>query len=134
MTRAVLIIGRDDIRKRAHHWIDNVPAGTRVTFQAPKRTLPQNDRMWSLLTDFAAQVDHGGRRYSPEEWKTIFMHALGQEMRFVPSLDGRTFVPIGMRTSELSVSEMVALQELIEAEGAARGVRFHALDPLMEAA
>jgi hypothetical protein len=134
MSRALLILGRPDIADKAISWIRKAPRGTRLEFRAPKRTTDQNSRFWALLTDFASQVDHGGRRYSPEEWKAIFMHALGQEMRFVPSLDGRTFVPIGMKSSELSVAEMVALQDLIEAEGAKRGVKFHCHDVMQEAA
>lgn len=125
MSRPTLILGRPDVRDRAIRWITQAPAGTRVTFQEPKRSLEQNARMWAMLTDFASQVEHNGRKYSPDEWKVIFLHALGQEMRFVPSLDGRTFIPIGQRSSELSVSEMCQLQELIEAEGAQRGVLFH---------
>jgi hypothetical protein len=126
MSRAMLILGRADVLDRAINWLRKAPPGTRVEFKAPRRTLEQNDRMWAMLTDFAAQVNHGDRRYSPEDWKTIFMHALGREMRFVPSLDGTGFVPLGLRTSELSVAEMCELQEFIEAEGAKRGVVFHA--------
>jgi hypothetical protein len=128
MSRALLILGRSDVNERAINWIRKAPPGTRVEFKGPRRSLDQNARMWAMLTDFASQVEHGGRKYSPEEWKAIFMHALGQEVRFVPSLDGQGFVPIGQKTSELSVSEMCDLQELITAEGAQRGVVFHASD------
>jgi NinB protein len=136
MSRALLILGRPDVMERAINWIRKAPPGTRVEFKAPRRTLEQNARMWAMLTDFAAQVDHHGRKYSPEEWKAIFMHALGKEMKFVPALDGQGFVPIGQKTSELSVPEMCDLQELMAAEGAKRGVKFHAeiLGPHKEAA
>jgi hypothetical protein len=134
MSRAVLILGRLDVMERAISWIRKAPPGTRVEFKAPRRSLPQNDRMWAMLSDFAMQAEHGGRKYNPDQWKAIFLHALGQEIEFLPSLDGRTFVPVSNRSSDLSVAEMCQLQELIEAEGAQRGVRFHATEDVRRAA
>jgi len=40
----------------------------------------------------------------------------------VPAIDGRGFVNLGTSTSALTVSEMVALQDLIEAFAAQHGV------------
>ena len=126
MSRAVLVLSSPAIRAKALHWLTLARDGSRITFQSPRRTLPQNDRMWAMLTDFATQVEHiDGRKYPPEDWKAIFLHALGRETRFLPSMDGRHFIPIGQSSSDLSVEEMTDLIELIFAEGAARGVVFH---------
>jgi hypothetical protein len=125
MSRAVLILHTDDLRRKAIHWITKAPKFTRVEFKGPKRTLPQNDRMWAMLTDVAQQSTHFGRRYTAEKWKVIFMHELGQEVEFVPSLDGTSFIPIGHQSSDLSVPEMTALIELIFKYGAENGVMFH---------
>lgn len=124
MSRATLILARPEHRERARHWIDRAPPGTRLEFKAPKRTLDQNAKMWAMLTDFARQVEHYGQKYTPDNWKDIFMAALNREVRMAPSLDGRGIVNIGRSTSDLSVAEMSDLIELIAAEGAQRGVEF----------
>lgn len=123
--RAALVINSPEARQRAVRWCQSAPEGTRVEWKRAKRTIPQNDRMWAMLTDVSKQVEHAGRRYSPEDWKCLFMHALGQEVRFLPALNGQGFVPIGYRSSDLSKGEMTELIELIFAWGAEHGVTFH---------
>lgn len=105
--------------------IGSVPDETRVEFKGAKRTLPQNDRMWAMLTDVAAQKTHAGRRYTPDQWKVLFMHACGREVQFIPALDGSTFIPWGQSSSDLSKQEMTDLIECIAAWGAENGVVFH---------
>lgn len=124
MSRALIVLTGNFMRERAINWIRGAPDGTRLEFKEAKRTLPQNDKMWAALTDVAAQATHCGRRYTPDEWKVIFLHALGRETRFIPSLDEKTFLPIGLSSSDLSKSEMADLIELIHAYGAEHGVRF----------
>ena len=125
MSRALLVLYNDEIRAKAAKWIAGAPKDTRVTFQGPKRSLPQNSRMWAMLTDISTQADHHGRKYTTDEWKAIFLSALGQEMKFVPSLDGKTFIPIGHSSSNLSVQEMTDMIELMFSFGAQHGVVFH---------
>lgn len=125
MSRAFLILANPQVRARAHNWVDKLPTGTRVEFKEPKRTLPQNSHLWALLTDVATQKTHCGQRYPTEIWKCIFMHALGKETRFIPSLDGVGFLPIGQSSSDLSKPEMSELIEMILAWGAENGVVFH---------
>ena len=125
MTRQTFILGLPSVARNVIRIISECPGGTRVEIAAPRRSTDQNARMWAMLTDFAEQAEHHGRRYSAEQWKAIFMHALGQEFEFIPSLDGRTFIPLGNRTSKLTVKEMCDLQELMTAEGLQRGVVFH---------
>ena len=125
MSRALLVLGDKTTRDRAAAWCRNAPSGTRVEFKETKRTLPQNDRMWAMLTDVSKQVTHAGRRYTPDEWKVLFMHALGQQVEFLPSLDGSSFVPYGYHSSDLGKGEMTELIELMFAWGAEHGVVFH---------
>ena len=122
MSRAFLILANPEVRQRAHRWVDALPQGTRVEFKEPKRTLPQNAHLWALLTDVATQKTHCGQRYTTETWKCIFMHALGKETRFIPSLDGSGFLPIGQSSSDLSKAEMSELIELILCWCAENGV------------
>jgi hypothetical protein len=111
MTRAVLVL---------HSQIEK----TRATFAGPKRTLPQNERMWAMLTDVARQVKWHGQKLSPDDWKVVFLSALKAELRMVPNLDGNGFVQLGRSSSALSVDEMSDLMALIEAFGAREGVTF----------
>lgn len=108
-----------------------MPVGGRIEFKAPKRTVPQNDRMWAMLTDVAGQKVHCERKYSPDQWKVIFLAACGREMQFIPSLDGSTFIPWGQSSSDLSKDEMSALIEFMQAWGAENGVIFHDTPPIV---
>ena len=125
MTRALLILSTERERRKAIDWVSKAPDGTRLEFKAPRRTLPQNDRMWAMLTDVAQQKEHCGRRYTADQWKILFMHACGREVQFVPSLDGSTFIPWGQSSSDISKAEMSELIEFIFSWGAENGVRFH---------
>ena len=126
MSRAVLILGGKAQRDRATAWVSNAPVNTRLEFREPKRSLPQNDRMWAMLTDIAKQrPNHNGAKMTADLWKAVFMQALGAEMTMLPTLECDGFFPIGLRSSELSKSEMSDLMELMTAWGAAHGVTFH---------
>lgn len=122
MSRATVVIRSEADRQRIARWAAGVPLGTRVEFKATKRTLPQNDRFWALLTEVSAIMRKRGRDHDAEAWKVIFMHAMGHEVRFLPSLDQKTFVPLGHSSSDLSVAEMSDLMEFITAWAAENGI------------
>jgi hypothetical protein len=86
-------------RRRAADWCMKAPVGTRIEFKAAKRTVEQNSLMWALLTDVATQATHLGNRYTPDQWKVLFMHACGREVQFLPGLDGKTSLPWGQSSS-----------------------------------
>lgn len=122
---ALLILANAEVRKRAHDWIDKAPEKTRLTFAEPKRTLPQNDRFQAMLTEVTRQKPvHMGVKMDSLKWKAIFMQALGAEMLMLPTLDGDNWFPMGHRSSRLSVAEMTALMDLMDAWGAQNGVTF----------
>lgn len=125
MTRATLVLVTPAIRQKAAHWAAMAPEGTRVDFKAPKRSLPQNDRMWAMLTEVAAQLPWHGIKLSADDWKLIFLDALKRELRMVPNIDGSGFVNLGRSSSDLSKEEMTGLIDLIHAFGAGHGVVFH---------
>lgn len=125
MSRHVLILNSPAVREKAAKWIAGVPDWTRVEFKEPKRTLPQNSRFWAMLTDIAEQCEHAGKKYTPDQWKVLFMHACGREVQFIPALDNSTFLPWGQSSSDLSVEEMTQLIEFMMAWGAENGVVFH---------
>jgi NinB protein len=123
MSKVQLILGRDDIARQAIEWIRQAKPGSRVTLEEPRRSDHQNRRLWAMLGDVAEQAMHDGVKLDAETWKCLFMHSLGQETRFVRSLDGKTFLPIGQRSSKLTVQQMCDLQELIAAYCAERGIK-----------
>lgn len=111
-------------RARAVNAITAAPDGSRVMVKAAKRSVPQNDRMWAMLTDVAQQLPWHGVRLRPDDWKLIFLDALKRERRMVPNIDGNGFVDLGRSSSDLSKAEMGDLMELIAAFGAQHSVKF----------
>lgn len=105
-------------------------AGHRMQVRIEKetRTLEQNARLWAMLTDVSEQVEWYGRKLSTEEWKHVFTAAIKRQ-ETVPGIDGG-FVVLGQSTSKMTRAEMSELQELIEAFGAEKGVRFTASEHL----
>jgi len=120
VSRAILSLSNPETRKRAAVWIAKAPPGTRVEFKAPKRSIPQNSRLWLLLTAIS-RLSWQGQKYSPDEWKDYFMHAYRGE-KWMPAEDGG-MVPIGRSTSDLSKHEFGELMELMEAFCARQGVK-----------
>lgn len=122
MSRALLTLRTIADRDRACRWVRQAPIGSRVEFKSPRRTLPQSDKMWAMLTDVARQVEWYGQKLTADDWKDVFTASL-RRAHVVPGIDGG-FVPLGMHTSDMSKEEMSALIELIYAFGAERGVVF----------
>lgn len=131
MGRALLVLETPEDRQKAVSWINKAPVGTRVEFKASKRSLPQNDRLWAMLTDIREHMKAKGVDYTTDQFKVIFLHAWGKEVEFLPALDGKTFVPYGQSSSDLSKEEMTSFIEFIIAWGAENGITFH--DPNTEA-
>jgi hypothetical protein len=97
---------------------------TRLTLEIrrEKRSDAQNRRLWAMLADISAQVDWYGQKLTSEEWKDVFSASL-KRTKVVPGLDGG-FVVCGQSTSKMTKAEMCELQELMEAFGAEKDVRF----------
>ena len=124
MSRALVVIRSQQDRAKIAAWAQKADWGTRVEFKAAKRTLPQNDRMWAMLTDISEQLPWHGTKLKPSAWKLLFLDALKREVRAVPNIDGTGFVNIGASSSDLSIDEMSDLIELMQAFGAKHGVGF----------
>lgn len=94
-----------------------------VKLERKKRTVDQNAKMWSMLTEVSKQVDWYGEKLSPEDWKHVFTASLSKQ-RAVPGIDGG-FVILGKATSKMTKPEMSDLIELIYAFGAEHEVYFN---------
>lgn len=125
MDRRQYILTTKDRRIVVARMVAELPQFSRVEIKAPKRTLPQNDRFWAMLTDVAEQLPWHGLTLTTSDWKLIFLDALNRETRIVPNIDGTGFVNLKQSSSDLSVEEMGDLMTLIEAFGASHGVVFH---------
>ncbi len=123
----MIILAGDRERAKAINWIATAPVNTRLEFKAPRRTLPQNDRMHAMLTEIAAQVPiWGGVKVGKDDWKFIFLDALKRELRLVPNLDGTGLVNLsGRSSSDLTKEEMSGLIDLIHQFAASHGVTLH---------
>ena len=119
------IVTTERIREFLISEIRKAPLGFVIEAKRNKRTIPQNDRMWAMLGDVAAQATYHGLKLSAEDWKLIFMDGLGHEMRLVPNLEGTGFVNLGRSSSKLSVEEMTALMDLIEAYAAQHNIKLN---------
>lgn len=127
MSREVVQIRDAADREKIARWARGVSTGTTVEFRAPRRSNDQNALMWSLLSQISKQVDWYGQKLSSEDWKDVLTASL-RRTRVVPGIDAGTFVPLGMRTSQMTKQELGDLLELIYAFGAERGVKFRELE------
>lgn len=121
MSRAVVIIQTPADRQKVAKWAANVEAGTKVEFRKKTRSIDQNALLWSCLGEISRQVDWYGQKLSAEDWKDVFTASL-RRARVVPGLDAGTYVPLGMRTSDMTKEEFSNLLELMFAFAAERGV------------
>jgi hypothetical protein len=136
VSRAALILASAADKAKAIAWINRAPWNTRVEYKAPKRSIPQNSRLWLLLTAVAEQAEWAGKKRTTLEWKDLFTGAVkiaGGGVEAVPGLEGGLML-LGLHTSDMSKAEMVELQDYIEAWCASNGVVIPEPQPETEAA
>lgn len=122
MSRASFILTSPAKRAEAKRAVDGAPALSTVEIKVNKRTLPQNDRLHAMLTQFAKQLVWHGQKLTVDDWKLVFMDALKREVRCVPNFDGNGFVNLGRSTAKLTKDEFTDLMTLVEAKAAEYGV------------
>lgn len=121
--RAEIVIRDGADRALARRWLDQAKPGSRITFKGPQRNLDQNAKLWAALTDIARQCTLNGFRWTTDQWKVIFLEALGRETELIPAIGGG-FIHYGKSSSDLSVTEMSELLDFIMAWGAENNVVF----------
>lgn len=88
------------------------------------RTDDQNRMLWPILKAFSEKVEIRGQRLAPDQFKCVLMHAWGQEVETLPTLDGKSWFPVGFRSSKLTKPEFSDFLSFIQAEAAQRGVEW----------
>lgn len=109
--RRIFVLSNRERRKFVAGVVAALPKFSRVEIKAAKRTLPQNDKMWAMLTEFAEQAEWAGKRRTTLEWKDLFTAAVkiaGGGVEAVPGLEGGLML-LGLHTSDMSVAEMADL-------------------------
>jgi hypothetical protein len=104
--------------------VSELPAMSRVEVKGPARTLPQNDKMWAMLTNFAEQAVWDGKRRTTLDWKDLFTAAVkvaGGGVEAVPGLEGGLML-LGLHTSDLSVAEMADVITYMDSKATELGV------------
>lgn len=124
MSRYLVTLRSNADRLRCVKILEAAPVGSRVEVKAAKRSLPQNDRMWAMLTDIAQQLPWHGVKLRPDDWKLLFLDALKRELRMMQNLNGTGFVNINQSSSDLTKGEMSDMIELMHQFGAEHGVTF----------
>lgn len=134
MAKTIRLIG-DTQRAYAKQQVDAAPAGFVVKIAEETRTDRQNRLMWPLIEDLRRQVPEFAV-FTSDQMKLRFLDALGDEMVFLPKLEGAGMFPVGQRSSTLSKTQFAALIELMFMAGAKRGVEWsqRSLDSRDEAA
>lgn len=122
-------------RQSAHQWVDKALSlwspgkPWMLEIREPKRTDEQNAAMWGLLAQITKQrPEHNGRQMTSDLWKSVFMDALGHEVDYVGSLDGKRVFPLGHRSSQLNKAQMSDLIELMLAWSAEQGLTIEHFD------
>lgn len=109
-------------RAHAKRLIDEAPANWVMKLGEETRREAQNRKLWPMLQDIQRQVP-GMETFSTDDIKLRFLNALGTEMRYLPALEGAG-VPVGLRSSVLTVSQFSALVELLYEFGARNDVKW----------
>jgi hypothetical protein len=110
----VLFLNSKINRERARIWCVKAPDDVVVTFKKQTRSVDQNSKLWATLTDVALHAELNGKKYKPEQWKVIFMNAMGYEQDVIQGIKG-DWVPTGFKTSKLNKEQMSDLITYIEA-------------------
>lgn len=124
MERRLFVLNTREKRQFVAKIVASLEKWSRVEIKGPKRTLPQNDKLWAMLTDFAEQAEWAGKKRTTLEWKDLFTGAVkvaGGGVEAVPGLEGGIML-LGLHTSDMSVAEMADLITYMDSKAIEFGV------------
>lgn len=116
-------------REKALEGVRRAPDGYVLELREARRSDDQNSALHGLIAQIMRQRPmHNGVRMDMALWKATFLHALGEEVRFVPTLEGDGVFPLGLKTSALSKARFAELLELVLAWSAREGLQIEHFD------
>ena len=118
--RRYFVLAHDTARRLAAAQCMLAPEGYVVEIKPPTRSLEQNSKLWSMLSEISKNVIWHGRRLDAESWKHVFSSSL-KKMDVVPNLENTGFVALGLSTSKMTKRELSDLITLIESFAIAQG-------------
>lgn len=124
MRRPIILIG-DTQRQYAKQCIDEADKGDVVRISKPTRSSQQNDLMWSLISDIMKHPGNERPHWSAEAWKAGLMQYCGHQIQWDQGLGHCGPLPLGFRSSKLTIPQMSALIDTILSYGAEHGVTFN---------
>lgn len=98
-------------RKEAHWLIDKSPDTAFITFTRNKRTIPQNSKLWAMLSHLAGRFEWHGKKWDAYQWKDFFCDALSDH-EYMPGMTG-TPVRLSRSTSKMDKETCADLITLI---------------------
>lgn len=118
----ILILNRRN-RDKAIQGVVMAPDGWALELREPTRSDEQNNALHGLIAQIMRQRKfHNGIRMNKVLWKATFMQALGEEIKFIPTLDGDSMFPLGLSTKRLGKEKFSQLIELVLAWCAREGL------------
>lgn len=123
MERRLYVLNTRHKRRDVAQIVAALPEGARVEIKGKVRSLPQNEKMWAMLTEYAEQAEWAGEKRSTEDWKDLFTGAVKVAAGIVPvpGLEGGIML-LGLHTSDMSVAEMADLITYMESKAEGFGV------------
>jgi hypothetical protein len=95
-----------------------------VTIKDPTRNADQNALMWELIGQIRKHPGNERPHWSAEAWKCGMMALCGHEIQWDRGLGDTGPLPLGFRSSQLTVPQMAALITTIFKYGAEQEVVF----------
>ncbi len=115
----------------AHRGVDIATnkGGWVLELREAKRSDEQNSALHGLIGQIMKQrTHHNGIKMDKALWKAVFLQALGEEIRFVPTLDGDGLFPLGLSTRDLPKGRFSELIEFVLAWAAREGLAIEHFD------
>lgn len=104
----------------------------KVTIKEMDRSASQNRALHAALSDIAAQVEHGGKKWDVTIWKRLctaaWLREEGEQALLIPAIDGHGFDVVFTRTSKLTVKQCASLLDWVTCFGAEHNVKWSTAD------
>jgi hypothetical protein len=117
--KRLFILAHAEARRRAQQAVQTAPEGFRVVVEPPKRNLEINAALHAMLGEIADRVQWAGKLRSIETWKRLmvaaWLRAVGEQVEFLPAIDGHGVDVVFRRTSEMTQAEVRDVLAFVEA-------------------